>query len=178
MATGSESGATTFRQRPRVALREVTPNDAALLETWQSSEFNELGPPDEELLAARVPSFRLLVVRNDDEPVGYVTWHRVWYGPNRESRAWNIGVSIIPSARSQGYGTEAQRLLAVHLFATTDVNRVEAATDVANLAEQRALEKAGFIREGILRGAQFRAGSWHDLVYFSLLRKETLRRGP
>jgi RimJ/RimL family protein N-acetyltransferase len=156
----------------------VTPNDAALLETWQSSEFNELGPPDEELLAARVPSFRLLVVRNDDEPVGYVTWRRVRYGPNRESRAWNIGVSIIPSARGQGYGTEAQRLLAVHLFATTDVNRVEAATDVANLAEQRALEKAGFTREGILRGAQFRAGSWHDLVYFSLLRKETLRPGP
>ena len=60
----------------------------------------------------------------------------------------------------------------------TDVNRVEAATDVADLAEQRALEKAGFIREGILRGAQFRAGSWHDLVYFSLLRKETLRPGP
>src|SRR5947209_16244578 len=74
------------------------------LSPW--GNFNELGPPDEELLGAKAPSSRLLVVREDDEPVGYVTWRRVWYGPNRESRAWNIGVSLIPSARGQGYGTE------------------------------------------------------------------------
>jgi len=35
----------------------------------------------------------------------------------------------------------------------------------------RALEKAGFTREGVLRGAQFRAdGRHHDLVMFSRIR--------
>ena len=66
----------------------------------------------------------------------------------------------------------AQRLLAEHLLATTPSHRVEASTDVENVAEQRALERAGFVREGILRGAQFRDGTWHDLVLFSLLRSD------
>jgi aminoglycoside 6'-N-acetyltransferase len=50
--------------------------------------------------------------------------------------------------------------------------RVEASTDVTNLPEQHALEKAGFTREGILRKAQWRGGSWHDLMVYSKLRGE------
>ena len=58
------------------------------------------------------------------------------------------------------------------LLAETSLNRVEAQTDVENIAEQRSLEKAGFVREGIARGAQFRAGSFHDLVTYSRLRAD------
>ncbi len=43
-------------------------------------------------------------------------------------------------------------------------------TDVGNVAAQRGLEKAGFQREGVARHAQFRKGSWHDMVVYSLLR--------
>ena len=99
-------------------------------------------------------------------------WHRVTYGPNPESGAWNVGIDIIPDARGQGYGSEAQRLLAAWLFEHTDAHRVEASTDVENVAEQRALEKAGFTREGIARGAQFRAGRHRDLVVFAKLRDD------
>ena len=58
------------------------------------------------------------------------------------------------------------------MFATTPIHRVEASTDVENLAEQRSLEKAGFIREAVLRGVQFRAGAWHDLVNYARLRDD------
>jgi RimJ/RimL family protein N-acetyltransferase len=58
------------------------------------------------------------------------------------------------------------------LFAHTQVNRIEATTEITNVAEQRALEKAGFTREGILRGATFRQGRWHDQVIYSVLRDE------
>jgi RimJ/RimL family protein N-acetyltransferase len=50
------------------------------------------------------------------------------------------------------------------------VNRVEASCDVENTASQRALQKAGFRREGIARGAQFRAGAYHDLLLFGWVR--------
>jgi len=49
---------------------------------------------------------------------------------------------------------------------------VEASTDVENIAEQRSLEKAGYIREGILRGVQYRAGAWHDIVNYARLRDD------
>lgn len=53
-------------------------------------------------------------------------------------------------------------LVAQYLFDRFSVHRVEAGTDVDNIAEQRALQRAGFRREGVARGAQWRAGGWHD----------------
>jgi RimJ/RimL family protein N-acetyltransferase len=35
-----------------------------------------------------------------------------------------------------------------------------------------SLEKAGFRREGVARGSQFRAGSFHDLVTYARLRDD------
>jgi RimJ/RimL family protein N-acetyltransferase len=50
--------------------------------------------------------------------------------------------------------------------------------DATNVAEQRALEKAGFTREGILRGTTFRQGRWHDQVMYSVLREEVVLEDP
>jgi len=38
-----------------------------------------------------------------------------------------------------------------YLLQTLPIARDEAETDITNLAEQRALETAGFVREGVLR---------------------------
>jgi RimJ/RimL family protein N-acetyltransferase len=105
-------------------------------------------------------------------PIGGVSWHPVSYGGNLGCCAWNIGVGLIPEARGRGAGTIAQRLLAEYLFATTALDRVEAGTDVDNLAEQRSLEKAGFRREGVVRGAQIRGGRRRDVVNYGLLRTD------
>lgn len=86
--------------------------------------------------------------------------------------AWNVGIALVPDARGHGHGTEAQALLAAYVFENTDANRVEAQPDIDNIAEQRSLEKAGFVREGTARGAQFRAGPYHDLVSYSILRDD------
>jgi RimJ/RimL family protein N-acetyltransferase len=103
---------------------------------------------------------------------GQVTWHLESYGPNLGSRAWNIGIALSPATRGHGVGAVAQRLLAEWLLDTSDLHRIEASTDVENVAEQRALEKAGFTQEGILRSAQQRLDGRHDLVGYSLLREE------
>ena len=93
-------------------------------------------------------------------------------GRTQRSAAWNIGITVLPEHRGRGHGSLAQRLLARHLFATTPANRVEACTDIENIAEQRALERAGFYREAVLRQAQWRNGGWHDLVLYSVLRSD------
>ena len=169
----------------RVRLRDVTLADADLIDSWESpairGEFNDFGEPPgpmpRDVLAAgplRNDHNGMLVVEliADRAAIGTIGWHRVMYGPNPESVAWNIGISLIPEARGMGYGTEAQRQVAAYLFETTGVNRVEASTDVDNLPEQRSLEKAGFRREGVQRGAQYRAGAFHDLIVYSRLRDD------
>ena len=104
--------------------------------------------------------------------MGHVSWHRTHYGPNLGSCAWNIGIGLPEGRQGEGIGSVAQRLLAEHLLATTPLDRIEASTDVSNTAEQRALERAGFTREGVLRSAQMRVDGRHDLVSYSLVRAD------
>ncbi|WP_151769640.1 GNAT family N-acetyltransferase [Streptomyces abyssomicinicus] len=116
---------------------------------------------------------RLAVAHADDDRfLGEVQWHQVLQGP--ASPCWNIGILLLTAERGNGYGKRAQRLLVEYLFAHTQVNRVEAGTEVANVAEQKALEWAGFTREGVLRGACFRGGAWRDMVGYSVLRAEVV----
>ncbi len=86
----------------------------------------------------------MLAVENEDATVlGSVGWHAVRHGPGDIAKALNIGITLLPEQRGRGYGTAAQEALAHYLFQTTLVERLEAETDVDNLAEQQALEKAG-----------------------------------
>jgi RimJ/RimL family protein N-acetyltransferase len=114
----------------------------------------------------------LAVETPDGALAGSVSWFTVQHGPSAACRALNIGISLLPGHRGHGYGSAAQRALAEYLFATTLAERIEAETDVENVAEQRALERAGFTREGVLRHTQFRAGRWRDNVIYSVLRAE------
>jgi RimJ/RimL family protein N-acetyltransferase len=112
----------------------------------------------------------LLIVARGDEPLGLVNWRKHRHTPS--SSSWEIGIALLPQARGQGYGTEAQRLLARYLFAHTTAHRIWAGTETGNIAEQKALEKAGFTREGIQRGTGWRDGAWRDGVVYSLLRTD------
>ncbi|MEV8633866.1 GNAT family protein [Streptosporangium sp. NPDC051023] len=165
-----------------VSLRPMAEDDLQVLERFLTEPagmgpFNWYGWSDpgrwrrmwEENGFLDAESGRLMVVRGADR-LGFVAWRKVL--TSHSSYCWNVGIALFSEARGQGFGTQAQRLLASYLFAHTQVARVEAVTEVTNLAEQRALEKAGFTREGILRGYGFRNGRWRDAVLYSVLRHE------
>jgi RimJ/RimL family protein N-acetyltransferase len=88
-----------------------------------------------------------------------------------------IGALLFPEHRGRGLGTAAQRLLVEYLFATTLANRLQAITDVENLAEQQALERIGFRREGVMRGLAFIGGRWRDGVLYARLRGDMTEPG-
>jgi len=101
---------------------------------------------------------------------GFVVWRAVVVpGP---VVCYNIGILLLPEYRRQGFGSAAQCLLADYLFSTTLANRVEAGTEAENIAEQRALEKAGFEREGLHRGRGFRDGRIVDGMTYARLRSD------
>jgi RimJ/RimL family protein N-acetyltransferase len=112
----------------------------------------------------------MLIVARGTERLGLVSWRKIPTG--RSSYCWEIGIALAPDARGHGYGTQAQRMLVSYLFAHTVANRIQAGTEITNVAEQRALEKAGFTREGVLRGTVFRGGAWRDGILYSILRHE------
>jgi RimJ/RimL family protein N-acetyltransferase len=171
-----------------IRLRPVVESDLPLLERIyddlvDASEYGFFGYNNPGHIRKRfeagfigLEGGKLAVVRDaslgevGDVYVGDVGWHRVVTGPT--SFSWNIGIGLLAKERGKGYGSRAQRLLVEYLFAHTQVNRIEAGTEVTNIAEQRALEKAGFTREGVLRGSCFRAGVWRDMVSYSVVRSD------
>ncbi len=166
---------------PIVRLRPLTPADVPVLEAETGPEadpFNWAGYVDagglDNLIAERHTlrndGSTLAVVNAEDLLLGTVSWHQVRTGPSLHSWCWNIGITLLSAQRGQGYGAAAQRVLAAYLFAQSPTARVEAETDSTNRAEQRALEKAGFTREGIRRQAQWRDGGWHDMVLYAVVR--------
>ncbi len=133
------------------------------------SKFEDWGEFDPR--AADLDLQRWLIVLVDDgeeTAIGDMSAHAVYYGPTPGSRTLNIGISLVEEFRGRGFGAIAQRLLAETLH-DQGVVRVEAQTDVTNIAEQRALARAGFAFEGVLRQAQGRADGLHDLQVWSHL---------
>lgn len=157
--------------RGGVALAEPTQADVDAVNAADDGLFDP--DPDPRPWSFTLPVFRLVVVDADTNALlGKVNWLPVTYGRTVACQAWNIGIGLMPSARGRGVGTLAQRLLVEHLFATTDLDRIEADTDVDNVAEQRALEKVGLRREGVIRGAQLRGGRRRDVIKYGILRTD------
>jgi RimJ/RimL family protein N-acetyltransferase len=157
-----------------VTLRPLEAADLPLL-TGGDSPFDEFGPKavrTEPKPAALEATGSLAVIADDGELAGDVSWHWEHWGPNAGSRCPMIGIWLRPAYRGRGIGSVAQGQLARMFFRHTTANRVEAHTDVDNIAEQRALEAAGFQREGVVRGSQWRDGAYHDGFLYSILRSD------
>jgi RimJ/RimL family protein N-acetyltransferase len=119
-----------------------------------------LGPDDGRLMVDD---------RSAEVAAGFVSFRRKSY-VNVDH--WEIGIALLPERRGSGLGSRAQALLCDYLFSHTPAQRIEAATHAENWAEQRALEKAGFRRDGILRAVEFRDGEWRDGHLYSRLRSD------
>lgn len=77
-----------------------------------------------------------------------------------------------PNYRRKGYGTDAIRTLVQFLFNTVGLHRVWVGTYEHNVGARRAYEKAGFIREGLLRESDWVEDRWVNVVIYGLLKNE------
>lgn len=78
-----------------------------------------------------------------------------------------------PSLHGSGANVEAKLLMLRCAFEDWGLERVELKTDLLNLRSQRAMERLGFTREGVLRRHMVVAGGRvRDTVYYSVVREE------
>jgi RimJ/RimL family protein N-acetyltransferase len=82
----------------------------------------------------------------------------------------HVGYWVAPQARGRGVAADALVTLSRWAFDSLGLGRMELVTDPENVPSQRAAEKAGFQREGVLRAMlPERGGGRRDGVMFSLL---------
>ncbi|MEH1101673.1 bifunctional pyridoxamine 5'-phosphate oxidase family protein/GNAT family N-acetyltransferase [Micromonospora sp. CPCC 205561] len=101
---------------------------------------------------------------------GAVVGTTSFYEVDPERRAVAIGYTFLgrPWWRT-GINTEAKLLLLAHAFEELGAVRVVWHTDIRNERSQRAIERLGASREGVLRMHRLRPdGSWRDTVQYSM----------
>lgn len=75
--------------------------------------------------------------------------------------------------RRTGVNTEAKRLMLGHCFDVLGLQRVQLVTDLRNERSQRAIERIGATREGVLRSwRRDLSGALRNSVVYSVLRSE------
>ncbi|MFI9558310.1 GNAT family N-acetyltransferase [Nonomuraea endophytica] len=84
-----------------------------------------------------------------------------------------VGYGVHPLYRGRGFAPEAVTGLADHVFARTELRRIDLTANLDNTASIRVAEKAGFTREGVLRAAVLEDDGPHDLAMFGLLRGDS-----
>lgn len=111
-----------------------------------------------------------ILLRAGGEPIGTTGYLDV----RGEHLGLEIGRTLIGKPH-QGtrVNPESKYLLLRHAFETAGAQRVQFKTDANNLHSQRAIEKLGAVREGLLRRYQMRTnGTLRDTVMYSLVAAE------
>lgn len=91
---------------------------------------------------------------------------------NRVHQMANLGYWVRTSAAGRGVATSATRAVARFGFEQLGLRRIEIVAAVRNLPSQRVAEKAGGVREGVLRKRLLIHGEPHDAVLFSLIAED------
>jgi ribosomal-protein-serine acetyltransferase len=117
-------------------------------------------------LAAEGREYTFAIVGTDGRFLGGCGLNQI----NPIHRFGNLGYWVRTSATRRGVATEAVRQVADFAFGNTDLVRVEIVCAVGNDASQRVAERAGAVREGVLRHRLVLHGQSVDAVMYSLVR--------
>ena len=113
-------------------------------------------------------SFAVCDAARPDTCLGHVFIERD--GDDRGS----VGYWLLEEGRGAGRAARAIRLMASWALPAMRLGRLQLHTDPENIASQRVAEKAGFTREGVLRGYNGCAdGNRAEAVVYSLLPRDT-----
>ena len=108
-----------------------------------------------------------------DRRTGKAIGHTSYIEIATEHGHLEIGTWLAREAWRTGVNTECKYLLLSHAFDTLSCIRVQLKTDLRNERAQRAIERIGAVREGVLRKvAIIKDGYQRSSVYYSILDDE------
>lgn len=146
------------------------PGHVASVDQWLSFGVHELWRSGQGIHLAMTAREADGAAGEADEAtiVGAISLFRTAWGLG----STEVGYGVRPRYRGRGYATEATIGLTRWALRSGGLRRVELRAHPDNLASLRVAEKAGFVREGVLREASLAADGPRDLVIFGLLRQD------
>ena len=155
-----------------VNLKVAEKDDVSLVAQWWSNS-QYLGEYQDVMIISKAELEKVMledtiffiIEKKDGARIGHISgWMR--------GRMMEIGFALVRSERGKGYGTEAIQIMVDYLFFSKDIVRIQTPTGTKNIASQKALEKAGFSKEGIMRKSWYVRREYRDMYLYSILREE------
>lgn len=123
-----------------------------------------------EYVASSKTSLVLAIIDlNSDIHIGNISLQNIDYIDRNAEIAYIIGEKKYWGGH---FATEASKLLISHAFFELGMERIYCATSSNNSRMQGLAEKLNFKKEGIRRKAMYKAGEFHDIIEFGLLKEE------
>jgi aminoglycoside 6'-N-acetyltransferase len=148
-------------QNEIITLEPLTKDNVDLLVQWTldpvaQGPYKRVPPwPAEKVqqmfLEAADRYYFLIRLTEDSRGIGRFYYRAFHFHIDPQKVDWELNILIAdPAERGHGYGTIVQKLVADHLLTLPQTNSVFAYTWTSNISEQRALQKAGFTRKGVM----------------------------
>lgn len=172
-----------FLKGERVYLRPYEADDARLIFTWFNDPlvtyymFTGQRPKTQEQIRAQIEKdvaseentiFIAVDIANGDA-VGLVGLYEIDHTARKAEMRIIIGNQ---SYWGKGFGTEMTDLIDFYGFDRLNLNRVYLGVTDENKGGVRAYEKAGYVREGVLKQDIYRNSRYYDSVRMGLMRDD------
>lgn len=115
---------------------------------------------------------RFVIESLEGVPVGGINY----FMPNPLRNIFMIGITIASDYWSCGYGQDAINTLLAYLFLKREAIKVELGVRETNSRAIRCYEKCGFIKESLIRDADFSGGKPISYCHMGILKEEFLKR--
>ena len=164
-----------------IYLRLMTPDDTDLIVAWRNKDavrknfiYQELFTREghESWIKNRIQTGQavqmIICDLAGDRPVGSVYIRDIDRGHNKAEYGIFIGED---DARGRGVGTAAAKLMLQYCFEEEKLHRIYLRALASNLQAIRSYEKAGFVREGLLKDDVRIDGQYCDIQWMAAIKK-------
>lgn len=115
----------------------------------------------------------VVILKENQRLIGDVGLHFLETEP--ENKQVEIGYTLNPDFRGNGYAYEALTDIIDYLFNSLQKHRIIASIDPINLSSLKLIEKLGFRKEAHFRKSLFFHGEWVDDLVYALLKEDWKR---
>ncbi|AFS77521.1 acetyltransferase, GNAT family [Gottschalkia acidurici 9a] len=166
-----------------IKLRRLSPNDYTTYHNWRNdTEVMQSTSPQLEIYTleeteqyistiASQPNAKGYIIeyKKTEQSVGIVSLINIDYKNRSAECIIDIGEKDM---WGKGIGTSAISLILEFAFNELNLHRIYLQVFSFNERAIKLYEKIGFVHEGRLRQALYRAGNWHDIIIMSILKNE------
>ncbi|HLQ95062.1 MAG TPA: GNAT family N-acetyltransferase [Pseudogracilibacillus sp.] len=156
-------------EKADIAFLHRLSNEPAVMNYWFEEAYYTLETIEEDIDKYKTnPSLRRFIIQKDNQPLGLVALYDI----DPIHRKAEFAIMLDPAKQGNGFALPATETAVNYAFRTLNLHKLYLIVDEENERAIHVYEKAGFKQEAVLEKEYFIEGSYHNVVYMSILEED------